>query len=39
MLEKIGLGFQEFRYFKYKSAVENFCVIHTPKEIRSNVKE
>lgn len=24
MLENIGLGFQEMRYFKYKSAVENF---------------
>ncbi|MDP4114669.1 MAG: S49 family peptidase [Bacteroidota bacterium] len=24
MLEKLGIGFREFRYFKYKSAVENF---------------
>ena len=25
MLEKLGVGFREFRYFKYKSAVENFA--------------
>ncbi len=25
MFENIGIGFQEFRYFKYKSAVENFA--------------
>lgn len=25
MLEKVGVGFQEFRYFKYKSAAEGFA--------------
>ena len=25
MLEKVGVGFQEFRYFKYKSAAESFA--------------